>query len=237
MSVEQFITVPSAPTLDPNRVTVEMVRDNPEVRKLIDMADKHLCALGYTDHGFGHVNRVAIRAQQVLRELRMPQREVELAGIAAYLHDIGNMIHRRNHAHHSALMSVPLLQKMGMPLEEIAVVTSAIANHDESDGQPVSNVSAALIIADKSDVLRSRVRNPKLVSFDIHDRVNYAAMSSELVIEREKYLITLKLKVDTVISPLMEYFEIFLTRMKMSREAAKLLNCDYQLVINGVPLS
>lgn len=223
--------------LDPNRVTVEMVKTNPEVRTLIECADAYLATIGYTDHGFGHVSRVAIRAQKILRELGMAEREVELAGIAAYLHDIGNMIHRQGHAHHSALMSIPLLQKMGMPLHEIAIVAGAIANHHEDCGEPVSNVSAALIIADKSDVLRSRVRNPKMINFDIHDRVNYAAEKSELTVDKERHQITLKLKIDTSISQVIEYFEIFMTRMTMSRRGANYLNCDFRLIINDVQLA
>ncbi len=223
--------------LDPNRVTVEMVRNNPEVRTLIDCADKYLATIGYTDHGFGHVARVATRAQKILRELGMPQREIELAGIAGYLHDIGNMIHRQGHAHHSALMSIALLQKMGMPLEEIAIVAGAIANHHEDCGEPVSNVSAALIIADKSDVLRSRVRNPKMISFDIHDRVNYAAERSEIIVDKEHHLITLKLKIDTSISQVIDYFEIFMSRMTMSRRGANYLNCDFRLIINDFQLA
>jgi putative nucleotidyltransferase with HDIG domain len=237
-TTQPTVEIPAAGDgLDPNRVTVEMVRNNPEVRTLIDCADKYLAAIGYTDHGFGHVSRVAVRAQKILRELGMPQREVELAGIAAYLHDIGNMIHRQGHAHHSALLSVEILRKMGMPLEEIAVVVGAIANHHEDCGEPVSNVSAALILADKSDVLRSRVRNPKMISFDIHDRVNYAAERSEIIVEKERHLITLKLKIDTSISQVIDYFEIFMTRMTMSRKGANYLNCDFRLVINDVQLA
>jgi putative nucleotidyltransferase with HDIG domain len=237
-TTEATVEIPAAGDgLDPNRVTVEMVRNNPEVRTLIDCADKYLAAIGYTDHGFGHVSRVAVRAQKILRELGMPQREVELAGIAGYLHDIGNMIHRQGHAHHSALLSVEILRKMGMPLEEIAVVVGAIANHHEDCGEPVSNVSAALILADKSDVLRSRVRNPKMISFDIHDRVNYAAERSEIIVEKERHLITLKLKIDTSISQVIDYFEIFMTRMTMSRKGANYLNCDFRLVINDVQLA
>jgi metal-dependent HD superfamily phosphatase/phosphodiesterase len=236
-SIQAVEIAPPENGLDPNRVTVEMVRNNSEVRTLIDCADKYLAAVGYTDHGFGHVARVATRAQKILRDLGMTTREVELAGIAGYLHDIGNMIHRQGHAHHSALMSIPILQKMGMPLEEIAVVVGAIANHHEDCGEPVSNVSAALIIADKSDVLRSRVRNPKMISFDIHDRVNYAAERSEVIVEKERHLITLRLKIDTSISQVIDYFEIFMTRMTMSRRGANYLNCDFRLIINDVQLA
>ncbi|MBX7245026.1 MAG: HD domain-containing protein [Candidatus Sumerlaeaceae bacterium] len=222
--------------LDPNRVTVEQVRTNPEVRQLIDMADRYLSTIGYTDHGISHVTRVANRAIKILKDLGLPQRESELAGIAGYLHDIGNVIHRTDHAQSSALMCIPILTRMNMPMYEIAIVAGAIANHDEGTGEPVSNPGAALIIADKSDVLRSRVRNPKLINFDIHDRVNYAAESSEMVIDGDKHLITLKLKIDTSISQVIEYFEIFMSRMTMSRRAASFLNCDLSLVINEVQL-
>lgn len=237
-TTQATVSVPvSGDGLDPNRVTVEMIRNNPRVRTMIDCADRYLAAIGYTDHGFGHVSRVAVRAQKILRDLGMPQREVELAGIAAYLHDIGNMIHRQGHAHHSALLSISLLQELGMPLEEIAVVAGAIANHHEDCGEPVSNVSAALILADKSDVLRSRVRNPKMISFDIHDRVNYAAERSEIIVEKDRHLITLKLKIDTSISQVIDYFEIFMSRMAMSRKGANYLNCDFRLIINDVQLA
>ncbi|MCX7624810.1 MAG: HD domain-containing protein [Candidatus Sumerlaeaceae bacterium] len=237
-TTQATVSVPvSGDGLDPNRVTVEMIRNNPRVRTMIDCADRYLAAIGYTDHGFGHVSRVAVRAQKILRDLGMPQREVELAGIAAYLHDIGNMVHRQGHAHHSALLSIALLQELGMPLEEIAIVAGAIANHHEDCGEPVSNVSAALILADKSDVLRSRVRNPKMISFDIHDRVNYAAERSEIIVEKDRHLITLKLKIDTSISQVIDYFEIFMTRMAMSRKGANYLNCDFRLIINDVQLA
>ena len=223
--------------LEPARVKVEQVKNDPEVRELIDLADAYLNAIGYTDHGIGHVARVAARASTILRDLGMPRREVELASIAGYLHDIGNVIHRHQHAQSSALLAFPILQRMGMPLAEIAVVVQAISNHDEGVGEPVSNVAAALIIADKSDVLRSRVRNPKMISFDIHDRVNYAVEKTELFVDKDKHLVTLKLQVDTSISQVIEYFEIFMTRMAVSRKGANFLNCDFRLVINEVILS
>lgn len=235
MSVHDIHVVGREP-LAPNRVTVEQVRDNPEIRTLINLADAYLNTVGYTDHGFNHVDRVANRAYQILKDLGLPQREAELAAIAGYCHDIGNVVHRMNHAQSSALMSIPILSKLGMPMEEIAVIAGAIANHDEGTGEPVSNPGAALIIADKSDVLRSRVRNPKMISFDIHDRVNYAAEKSEIMVDREKHVITLKLKIDTTISQVMEYFEIFMSRMTMSRCGATFLNCDFSLIINEVQL-
>lgn len=225
-----------AAELDPNRVTVEKVRQDPEVHELIRLADAYLSQIGYTDHGLAHVTRVSNRAIKILRDLRLPPRDAELAGIAGMLHDIGNMVHRVAHAQSSAIMCIPILSRLGMPMAEIGVVAGAIANHDEGTGEPVSNVSAALILGDKSDVLRSRVRNPKLISFDIHDRVNYAAESSEMEADPDRHLITLKLKIDTSISQVIEYFEIFTSRMTMSRRAASFLNCDLSLIINEVQL-
>lgn len=237
MSITSPIQPADSGELAADRVTVEQVKNHPEVRDLIDLADAYLNVTGYTDHGIGHVSRVAARAGVLLRELGMPKRESELASIAGYLHDIGNMVHRVNHAQSGALLAIPILQRLGMPTAEIAVVAGAIANHDEGVGEPVSNVGAALMIADKSDVLRSRVRNPKMISFDIHDRVNYAAEKSELSVDKEKHVITLKLQIDTRISQVIEYFEIFMSRMKMSRRGANFLNCDFRLVINDVQLS
>jgi metal-dependent HD superfamily phosphatase/phosphodiesterase len=172
-------------------------------------------------------------AFRILSDLGLPRRESELAAIAGLLHDIGNMVHRDSHPQSSALMAFTLLRERGMPPEELAVVVGAISNHDENIGEPVSNPSAALIIADKSDVARSRVRNPRMINFDIHDRVNYAAERSELTIDRHKHLITLTLVIDTRISQVMEYFEIFMSRMRISRKAANFLNCDFQLIINN----
>lgn len=218
-------------------VTPETVRTDPEVVTLIRMADRYLEQVGYTDHGMDHVDRVARRAMDILERLERPKREVELAGIAGYLHDIGNVIHREGHQMYSAMMALRILERLGMPLEEACHVANAIANHDESNGEPVSAPTAALIIADKADVLRSRVRNPKMINFDIHDRVNYAAKSAELLVEKDKRLITLRLSVDTAISTVMEYFQIFLSRMGITRRAAAFLNCDFKLVINEVELT
>ena len=218
-------------------VTPEMVRDDPQVRTLIQLADKYLEAIGYTVHGFSHVERVARQANYILRQLEYPEREAQLAAIAGYLHDIGNMVHREGHPGYSAMMALQVLDRMGMPLEEAAIVASAISNHDEAIGEPVNAPGAALIIADKTDVLRSRVRNPKMINFDIHDRVNFAAKSSELSVEKDRRLITLRLEVDTSISTVMEYFEIFLSRMSITRRAATFLNCDFKLIINEVELT
>lgn len=218
--------------LDPARVTYQTLRADAEIVTLIRMADKYLETIGYTDHGLAHVGRVSQRAYRLLKDLGMPRRDVELAAVAGFLHDIGNLVHREEHPQSSALMAFTLLKERGMPTEEIAIILGAIANHDESIGEPVSSPSAALILADKSDVLRTRVRNPRMINFDIHDRVNYAARHSELRADREAHLITLRLEIDTKISQVMEYFEIFMSRMRISRKAANFLNCDFQLVIN-----
>jgi metal-dependent HD superfamily phosphatase/phosphodiesterase len=220
----------------PAVVTVDDVKGNPEVQALVNKSDEYLGIIGYTDHGINHVSRVSDRAYQIIRELELPEREAHLAGIAGYLHDIGNVVHRHNHAYVSALLSYSILSKMGMSIKEITVIMGAIGNHDESDGDPINNPCAALIIADKSDVLRSRVRNPRMINFDIHDRVNYAAEESEVVVDRKSHLITLKLKIDTNISQVMEYFEIFMSRMTISRRSANYLNCDFGLIINDIKL-
>lgn len=227
----------SAEGLDPDRLTYQKLRNDPEIVTLIEAADGYLKTIGYTDHGLGHVGRVATRAFQILKKLGCPRRECELAAIAGFLHDIGNVVHRVGHPNHSAIMCFHLLRERGMSTDEVAIVIGAIANHDDQVGDPVSNPSAALNIADKSDVLRSRVRNPRLISFDIHDRVNYAAEKSELHVDKDHHLIRLNLQIDTNISQVMEYFEIFISRMRMCRKSAIFLNCDFHLVINDVPVT
>lgn len=223
--------------LDPERLTYQKLRGDAEIVALIGAADAYLNTIGYTDHGLGHVGRVSNRAYQLLKKLGCSARECELSAIAAFLHDIGNVVHRVGHPAHSALMAFQLLRDRGMLTEEIAVVMGAIANHDDQIGDPISHPSAALNIADKSDVLRSRVRNPQLISFDIHDRVNYAAKKSELQVDKDQHLISLHLEIDTNISQVMEYFEIFMSRMRMCRHSANFLNCDFRLVINDVPVT
>ncbi len=224
---------PAVLDLSPERITYQKLRNDPEIIGLIRMADRYLETIGYTDHGLKHLARVSQRAFRLLLDLGLPRREAELAAVAGLLHDIGNLVHRDEHPQSSALMAFTLLKERGMEVEEIATVVGAIANHDDSIGEPVSNVSAALIIGDKSDVLRTRVRNPRMISFDIHDRVNYAAQRSQLTVEPKRHLITLSLDIDTRISQVMEYFEIFMVRMRMSRRAANFLNCDLQLIINN----
>ena len=223
--------------LDPERITYAKLRSMPDVVMCVEMANKYLGCIGYTDHGLGHVGRVSQRAYRLLKDLGATRREAELASIAGLLHDIGNTVNRVDHPQSSACMAFTLLRETDMPMEEICVVLGAIGNHDEHVGEPISNEAAALIIADKSDVLLARVRNPSNVSFDIHDRVNYAAKTSALSVDREKHLIRLKLEIDTDISQVIEYFEIFMTRMRISRRAANFLNCDFELVINETQMA
>ncbi|HCJ10668.1 MAG TPA: phosphohydrolase [Clostridiales bacterium] len=192
--------------------------------------------MGYTEHGQRHAALVANIARNILERLGHPGREAELAAIAGYLHDIGNVISRQNHEQIGGLVALRVLDRLGMPPSETAMVVAAIGNHGEDVGVPVNNLAAALLLADKSDVHRSRVRNPEMASFDIHDRVNYAAEHSFLRVDDRRKAITLEIKIDTKISPVMDYFEIFLTRMVLCRRAASFLGCDFELVINGVRL-
>ncbi|HHX86663.1 MAG TPA: HD domain-containing protein [Firmicutes bacterium] len=217
-------------------ITLEEVKAHPAVKIFIEKANQNLAALGYTEHGFRHCQLVSRVAGRILRELGGSSREVELAAIAGYLHDIGNVLGRLKHDVSGSLITLQILKELGMPLEEIAEVITAIGNHDEDEGQVVSRVAAALILADKADVHRSRVRNPDFSTFDIHDRVNYAVESSVLEICPQKRVITLCLVIDTGISQVMEYFEIFLSRMVMCRRAASFLQARFSLVINNAEL-
>lgn len=218
-------------------VTLEKVSEDPEVRAYIEKGNECLGAIGYTEHGQRHALLVARIAHNVLTRLGFPEREAELGAIAGYLHDIGNMVSRHGHGQTGALMAWRILERMGMPPAEIATVVSAIGSHDpEEMGDPVSNVSAAVILGDKSDVHRSRVRNPEMSTFDIHDRVNYAVEKSFLRVDEKRKTISLELTIDTKISPVMDYFEIFLVRMVMCRRAASFLGCQFELSINDVRL-
>ncbi len=214
-------------------VTFESVREHPRVKVYVRKADETLAEIGYTEHGERHVGLVAHIAYNILKRLGHPEREAELAAIAGYLHDIGNAVNRDHHAQTSAVIAMQLLSDMGMPDVEIVQVMGAIGNHHENDGDPVSAVAAAVILADKSDVHRTRVRNPDMIRFDIHDRVNYAVEKSFLNVEEVAKRITLELTVDTAISQVMEYFEIFMTRMVASRKAAKYLGTSFGLTVNG----
>ena len=213
----------------------DIVKD-PEVVVLVAEADRQLAVLGYTEHGPRHARLVAKNARSVLVALRAEERLTELAAIAGYLHDIGNVVSRDKHERISALLARDILLRLGMDYREAAQIMAAIGNHDENGGSPVSEVSAALILADKADVHKSRVRNPGLIKFDIHDRVNYAVKRSALTVRSEDRGIRFDLTVDTSVSSVMEYFEIFLSRMVISRRAADFLKCHFELVINGARL-
>jgi len=217
-------------------VTLRHLVKDPEVVALIEEADRQLATLGYTEHGPRHARLVAKNSKAVLTALEFDERAAELAAIAGYLHDIGNVVNRDQHERVSALLAREVLLRLGMEFGEAAQVMAAIGNHHEEGGNPVSDISSALILADKADVHRSRVRNPELVKFDIHDRVNYAVRKSGLSVDKPGRRITFDLLVDTAIAPVMEYFEIFLGRMLISRRAADFLECRFELVINGTRL-
>ena len=217
-------------------VTLEDVRANPVVEAYIKAGNEHLGALGFTDHGLRHSGLVANIAKNLLNKLGFSEREQELAAIAGYLHDIGNVVSRYYHAQVGAALAERILSDMMDPAE-IAVIMGAIGSHDPEDTcQAVSNVSAAVILADKSDVHRSRVRNPDIHNFDVHDRVNYAATRSFLEVKNAEKVISLQLTIDTKIAPVMEYFEIFLTRMVACKRAAEFLGATFELSINDVKL-
>jgi len=213
-------------------MTFEAIKANDAIRTYITQADESLLALGYTEHSFAHVTRVADMAGYILETLGYDGRTVELARIAGYLHDIGNLVNRIEHSQSGAVMAFRILDHLDFPPEEIALITTAIGNHDEGTGVPVNPVAAALILADKSDVRRTRVRNGDVSTFDIHDRVNYSVLRSELKINEAHTLIKLKLTVDTHIGSVMDYFEIFLERMILCRKAAEKLGLQFKLMIN-----
>jgi len=212
--------------------TFEEIRNNEALQTYIRMADSSLRELGYTEHSFAHVMKVSDCAGYILETLGYSPREVEIARIAGYMHDIGNLVNRVDHSQSGAVMAFRILDKMNMCPEEIATIVSAIGNHDEGNGVPVNAVAAALILADKSDVRRSRVRNHDVSTFDIHDRVNYSVSTSNLKISEDKKIITLRLAIDTNYGSIMDYFEIFLGRMVMCRKAAEKLGLQFKLVIN-----
>lgn len=215
------------------RIDFEAVRNNQEIRTYITQADASLIALGYTEHSFAHVTKCASTAAQLLQDLGYDQRHVELAKIAGFMHDIGNVVNRVDHAQSGAVMAFRILDKMGMEPADVATVITAIGNHDEHTAHPVNAVAAALILADKSDVRRSRVRNEDTINFDIHDRVNYAVEESSLILNKEAGTITLSITIDTEICAVMDYFEIFLSRMLLCRKAAEFFSLKFQLIINN----
>ena len=213
-------------------MTYEEIRQNEAVNTYIRQADAALATLGFTEHSFAHVTLVAEKAGYILQTLGYPERTVELAKIAGYLHDIGNLINRVDHSQSGAIMAFRILDHLKFEPEEIAVIVSAIGNHDEGTGVPVSPGAAALILADKSDVRRNRVHNTDPSTFDIHDRVNYSVTKAELKINEAHTLIKLKLTVDTHFSSVMDYFEIFMQRMLLCRKAAETLGLQFKLMIN-----
>ena len=217
-------------------ITLKDVRENPEVDALIRGAQKQLNALGYTEHGHRHISIVSKRAGDILEKLEYPERTVELARIAGYMHDIGNCINRVDHAHSSAILAYNILKDMGMPVDERTEIMMAIGNHDENTGNAISDISAALILADKSDVHRDRVVNKNLSTFDKHDRVNYAVTNANLIMDEKDRKIILDLKIDNKICPVLDYFEIFMERTMMSKYAAKFLKIWFELIINDTKL-
>lgn len=213
-------------------MTYEQIKQDGAIKTYIRQADASLGALGFTEHSFAHVGRVAEIAGYILETLGYPERTVELAKIAGYMHDIGNVVNRVDHSQSGAVMAFRILDKMGFPAEEIAMIVTAIGNHDEGTGVPVDPMAAALILADKSDVRRSRVRTKDISGFDIHDRVNYSVTNSALKINESHTQVELKLSVDTHFSSVMDYFGIFMNRMILCRKAADKLGLEFKLVIN-----
>ena len=213
-------------------LTYDEIIKNDAIKTYIIRADESLAALGFTEHSFAHVTHVAETAGYLLKTLGYDDRTVELAKIAGYLHDIGNLVNRKDHAQSGAVMAWSILNDMGCDAAELATIVTAIGNHDESTGVPVNIVAAAMILADKADVRRSRVRNQDISKFDIHDRVNYSVKKSILKINEEKTIVKLKLTVDTKYGSVMDYFEIFMTRMILCRKAAEKLGLQFKLIIN-----
>ncbi len=217
-------------------ITFEQVKADPSIKTYIRLADASLGELGFTEHSFAHVGRTADTASRILLALGYPAREAELAQIAGWLHDIGNVINRVDHAQSGAVMAFRILDRLGGDPEDIATVISAIGNHDEGTGQPVNAVAAALIIADKTDVRYTRVRAQDPAHFDIHDRVNFAVREAETILDEALQTVTLSMTIDTQYCSVMDYFEIFLGRMLLCRKAAERLGLVFHLVINGQSL-
>lgn len=217
-------------------LTFEELRKNESIRAYISGADSSLAVLGFTEHSFAHVTKVAETCKYILSTLGYSEHETELARIAAFLHDIGNLVNRIDHSQSGAVMAFRILDNLKMDAADIVTIVTAIGNHDEGTGIPVNAVSAALILADKSDVRRSRVRNRDKTTFDIHDRVNYSVKHSSLKISEDKSKITLRLSIDTKYGSIMEYFEIFMSRMILCRKAAEKLGMTFKLIINDQPL-
>jgi len=217
-------------------IRLEDVKNREDIQTYIARGDRNMESIGYTEHGFRHADLVAERAQYIMKELGRDSREVELAAIAGYLHDIGNVANRQAHWEVAVMIAYSVLKEMGMPPAELAEIMAGVGNHEEPYGDPFGPVAAAVIIADKSDVARTRVRDMHPSRYDEHDRVNYATISSSVTVNHERTMISLSLEIDTTIAPIMEYFELFLQRMVMARRAALMLGCTFELVINGTKL-
>ena len=217
-------------------VTLEKVIENEEVQAFVNASQKQLKALGYTEHSNRHIGIVSKRTEEILKKLGFDERTIELGKIAGYLHDIGNCVNRVDHAHTGAILAYNILKEMGMSAEERTEIMMAIGNHDEKTGTAVSDISAALILADKSDVHRDRVVNTNMSTFDIHDRVNYAVTNANLEVDEKNRKVILSLTIDTQICPVLDYFQIFMDRTMMSKYAAKYLNIWFELIINGIKL-
>jgi len=217
-------------------ITLDDVKARDDVRAYLSKADRNMELIGYTEHGFRHADIVATRARQLILDLGLSDHAAELAAIAGYLHDIGNVASRVTHGETSVLLAYDILRSMGMPPDDLAEIMAGVGNHEEEYGEPFGDIAAAVTIADKSDVSRTRVRNPSPDTFDAHDRINYAAISSALDVDREHKVIALRLDIDPALGTIMEYFELFLTRMVASRIAARQLGCKFSILINGTKL-
>ncbi len=217
-------------------ITLNDIKNNEEINELVSGSQKQLNALGYTEHSIRHISIVSSRAGRILEVLGYPKDRIELAKIAGYMHDIGNCVNRVDHAHSGAILAYQILKEMGMEIKSRTEIMMAIGNHDEQTGTAVSDISAALILADKSDVHRDRVVNQNMSTFDKHDKVNYAVTAAEFTINPEARIATLNLTIDTKICPVLDYFEIFMERTMMSKYAAKYLNIWFELIINGTKL-
>lgn len=217
-------------------ITFQDIKNSEEINKLILNAQKQLDALGFTEHSIRHITIVSNRASKLLQDLGYDEHRVELARIAGYMHDIGNAINRTDHAHSGAILAYEILKEMGMDINDRIEIMMAIGNHDEATGTAISDISAALILADKSDAHRDRVRNNNIQNFDKHDKVNYAVTDSEFTLNKQERKITLSLTIDNKICPTLDYFEIFMDRTMMSKFAAKYLNLWFELIINGTKL-
>jgi metal-dependent HD superfamily phosphatase/phosphodiesterase len=217
-------------------ITFEQIRENEEIKAYIATADHTLAAMHFTEHSFSHVLKCASVVREILSAFGYSKREINLGQIAGYMHDIGNTVNRFNHGLTGATMAFNILTRLGMDPKDIALIIAAIGNHDEAAAYPVNSIAAALILADKTDVRRSRVREQDKNEDNIHIRVNYAVEKSELEVSKENRTITLKLEIDTAVTAIMDYFQIFMERMELCKLAATKLNAQFKLIINGLEL-